>query len=304
MHCMALSVMPLVSERMNENFDLFVALHDSLQKNDVSLRHGDILVISTKYVSYSQGRIIHIDDIHDSKSAVHLSKKYAMSTKISEVILRESAILFGGMAGFLITESVPFAPLAPEPLHVDENGVLRQSDPHTKLSPVSHMRLYDLYSRGILAPNAGIDASNAKKGNVILYPSSPFETAEMLRRKIFLCFGVMVGVILADSRLMPTRVGTSAVAVAHAGLNPVADNRSKIDLDGNPLKVTFQATSDNIATIANHAMGEGAESRPFVIVRGSAIELTSKRPNPHATMVSVDQCVYVRGLSACGDDVL
>ena len=32
---------------------------------------------------------------------------------------------------------------------------------------------------------------------------------------------------------------------------PVLDMRSKKDLDGNPLKVTFQAVVDNLATIAN-----------------------------------------------------
>ena len=55
---------------------------------------------------------------------------------------------------------------------------------------------------------------------------------------------------------MPSRVGTTGVAVACAGIEPVLDMRSKKDLQGNPLKVTFQAVVDNLATMANHRWGK------------------------------------------------
>ena len=152
-------------------------------------------------------------------------------------------------------------------------------------------------SDNIMAPNAGIDKSNAKKGRVILYPNNPYQIAEQIRRKIFLKLLIHVGVILVDSRLMPARVGTSGVAVACAGIEPVLDMRAKKDLDGNPLKVTFQAVVDNLATIANHKMGEGAESKPFAIVRNSGAKLTDRKINPSEMAISPDQCVYVRGLS-------
>ena len=149
----------------------------------------------------------------------------------------------------------------------------------------------------IMAPNAGIDRSNAKKGTVILYPEEPYLAAEQVRRKVFLGLGVRAGVILADSRLMPARVGTSGIAVACAGVEPVLDMRAERDLDGNPLKVTFQAVADNIAAIANHKMGEGSESRPFAVVRDSGARLTGRRISPGETAVPPGQCVYVRGLS-------
>ena len=46
-----------------------------------------------------------------------------------------------------------------------------------------------------MAPNAGIDKSNAK-GKIILYPKNPYLVAEQLRRKIFLKMSIHVGVIL------------------------------------------------------------------------------------------------------------
>ena len=252
---MSLTVSALFSERKTGKFNVFDALLDTLNKNRMELKEGDVLVISTKYISYSQERIIDIDRVKFSKESDNVSKKFQIKPQISEIILRESDKIFGGIAGFVITSG-----------------------------------------DNIMAPNAGIDKSNVKNGNIILYPNNPFLVAEQIKRKIFLKFSIHVGVILVDSRLMPGRVGTSGIAISCAGIEPVLDMRSKKDLDGNPLKVTFQAVIDNIATIANHKMGEGAESKPFAIVRDSGAKLTDRIIKSSEMAISPDQCVYVRGL--------
>ena len=253
---MKLSVFSLLAERKNGKFDIFETLLQTLEKNKTKLCQGDVLVISTKYVSNSQGRIIDYNTIKYSEESQKISKKFELKPEIAEIIVRESDKIFGGIGGFVITSS-------------DD----------------------------ILAPNAGIDRSNAKNGKVILYPKNPFLTAEEIRRKIFLKMLIHVGIILVDSRLMPARIGTSGIAVACAGIEPVLDMRAKKDLDGNPLKVTFQAVVDNLATIANHKMGEGAESRPFAIVRDSDSRLTDRKIDSKETAISPDLCVYVRGFS-------
>ena len=152
---------------------------------------------------------------------------------------------------------------------------------------------------GLMAPNGGIDASNAGPGTAILYPARPYRAAESLRRRILLDRDVNVGVILADSRLMPGRVGTVGVAVAYAGLEPVRDLRGRPDLDGKPLRVTFQAVADGLASAANYTMGEGAESTPFALVRGSNAVSTG-RYGGHLTAVDPSSCVYVRSLGHVG----
>jgi len=253
---MQLTVLPLLADRMEGKFDVFEVLLETLEKNNTKLQEGDVLVISTKYISNSQGRIIELQKIRTSDEGSEISKKFQLKPEIAEIIIRESDKIFGGIGGFVITSS-----------------------------------------DNIMAPNAGIDKSNAKKGRVILYPTNPYLIAEQIRRKIFLKLLIHVGVILVDSRLMPARIGTSGVAVACAGIEPVLDMRAKKDLDGNPLKVTFQAVVDNLATIANHKMGEGAESKPFTIVRNSEAKLTDRKINPSEMAISPDQCVYVRGLS-------
>ena len=253
---MTLTVIPLKARYQKSEFDLFNEITKTLSENGVLLENGDVIVISSKYIASSQGRILDIDKVTISENANHVSKKYKMDPKFVEIVLRESDKIFGGISGFIITSS-----------------------------------------DNILAPNAGIDKSNSNGTRLILYPENPYQIAEILKRKIFFDYSVHVGIIITDSRLMPARVGTVGVAIACSGLEPVKDLRGQHDLDGHPLKVTFQATADNLASIANHKMGEGSESQPIAIVRDSECELTSRKIEPTEMSISHEECVYVRGFS-------
>jgi coenzyme F420-0:L-glutamate ligase/coenzyme F420-1:gamma-L-glutamate ligase len=64
-----LTVLPLLAERMDKQFDVFETLLKTLEKNDSELNEGDVLVISTKYISNSQGRIIDLENVRASKKA-------------------------------------------------------------------------------------------------------------------------------------------------------------------------------------------------------------------------------------------
>ena len=253
---MSLTVIPLKAKRQNGNFVLFDELTSALSKNKISLENGDVIVISSKYISNSQGRIIDTTNIMISEQSNYISEKFKIKPKFAEVILRESDKIFGGVSGFVITSS-----------------------------------------DNILAPNAGIDKSNSDGTKLILYPENPYQVAENIKRKIFFEYNIHVGIIIVDSRLMPARVGTVGVAIACAGFEPVNDLRGKQDLDGNPLKVTFQATADNLASIANHKMGEGSESQPIAIIKNSECNLTNRIISHKEMAISHEQCVYVRGFS-------
>ena len=253
---MSLTVIPLKAKRQNGDFVLFDEIIDVLSENKILLKNGDVIVISSKYVSNSQGRIIDTTNIVTSEQSNHISEKFKIKPKFAEVILRESDKIFGGVSGFVITSS-----------------------------------------DSILAPNAGIDKSNTDGTKLILYPENPYQVAENIKRKIFFEYNIHVGIIIVDSRLMPARVGTVGIAIACAGFEPVNDLRGKQDLDGNPLKVTFQATADNLASIANHKMGEGSESQPIAIIKDSKCNLTSRTISHKEMAISHEQCVYIRGFS-------
>lgn len=148
--------------------------------------------------------------------------------------------------------------------------------------------------KGMMAPNAGIDKSNIPPGHVILYPKNPFASAQKLRQK-FLDSGTKLGVVLADSRLMPTRRGTTGIAIACAGFEPVEDDRGKKDLFGNTLRVTFRAVADSLATTGVAVMGESAESTPAVVVRGFPVTWTERKLSWSDMAVPAKRDIYLRG---------
>jgi coenzyme F420-0:L-glutamate ligase len=254
---MSITIYPIKSEVKTEKFDLFESLISSLKKSPLTLENGDVIVISSKFVANSQGRMIDYEQVVPSIESKLLGKKFQINPKIAEIILRESDIIFGGIPGFVITSA-----------------------------------------DNIIAPNAGIDKSNAPKGRIILYPTDSYLVAEQLRRKIFLKYSIHVGIIITDSRLMPARVGTVGIAIACSGIEPVLDIRGQKDLFENPLKVTFQAVADNLASIANLKMGEGSDATPFCVIKNSQAQITDRKIAPDEMAISYDQCVYVRGLGA------
>ncbi len=253
---MNLTVIPLTSEKKDGKFSFFDELMRILKKNKFSIKEGDVLVISSKFLSNSQGRILDIEKSKVCQKASKIAKKFDSNAKFMEIVYRESDNILGGVAGFVMSTT-----------------------------------------NGILAPNAGIDKSNSKGTKVVLYPEEPYKFAEDVKRKIFLELNLHVGIIIVDSRLMPARIGTTGVAIACAGIEPTKDLRGEKDLDGNPLKVTFQATADNLASIANHKMGEGDDLHPIAIVRDSNCELTDRRIVPEEMIIPYEQCVYIRSFS-------
>ncbi|WP_415282769.1 coenzyme F420-0:L-glutamate ligase [Candidatus Nitrososphaera sp. FF02] len=237
-------------ERKDKKFDLFTSLQGFNYKN------GDVLVVSSKFVSMSEGMVVELRKVKVSKKARALAEKHGMEPRLAELVLQESDYLVKGVPGF----------------------VLAVRD-------------------GMIAPNAGIDKSNVRKGFAILYPRDPFASAEKLRAK-FLSSGVKIGVVIADSRLMPTRIGTTGVAIACAGIEPVEDLRGKKDLFGNVLRVTLRAVADGLATMGVAAMGESDESTPAAVVRGAKVQWTDRRISWKDMAVTPQVDIYLRGVES------
>jgi coenzyme F420-0:L-glutamate ligase/coenzyme F420-1:gamma-L-glutamate ligase len=246
-----LEILPISVSLKTGKFNLFKSLNSSKFK----FRDNDILVISSKYVSMSEGSVKRLDSVKVTGRALELASKYHMNAKLVELVIRESDYIFKGIPGFLLA-----------------------------------------IKEGIIAPNAGIDKSNIPSGFVILYPRHPFKTAENLRQKFLLHLEVKVMVIIADSRLMPTRIGTTGIAIACAGFEPVEDERGKIDLFGNVLKVTLKAVADSLATIGVSAMGESNESIPAIIIRNTKVIATDRKLSWHDMAVDAAEDIYIRSM--------
>jgi coenzyme F420-0:L-glutamate ligase / coenzyme F420-1:gamma-L-glutamate ligase len=246
-------ILPISVPIKKGEFDLF----DSIILSNFKFRENDILIVSSKYVSMSEGSVMNLDKVKVGRKAKSLASEYHMSAKLAELTLREADYIYKGIPGFLLA-----------------------------------------VKNGVMAPNAGIDKSNVPQGFVVLYPSEPFKSAENLRRRFLVNLGIKVGVVIADSRLMPTRIGTIGVALASAGFEPVEDQRGKRDLFGNILKVTLKAVSDSIAAMGVAVMGEGSESTPIVVIRGIRVIATDRKLSWHDMAVDARQDIYIRGLQS------
>ena len=156
---------------------------------------------------------------------------------------------------------------------------------------------------GILTPNAGIDKSNIQHGRAVLYPRKPAESARMIREGVKFSKGASVGVVVCDSRLAPTRRGTTGVAVAASGVEAILDLRGKKDLFDNVLKVSAEAFADDLASAAEILMGESDEAVPIVVVTGIGARLDSRSEYSAADFaIPLADCFYMRSLGRSRSD--
>jgi coenzyme F420-0:L-glutamate ligase/coenzyme F420-1:gamma-L-glutamate ligase len=253
-------VIPIKSRLVVGRFDLGPTIIQNIKSQGQSLTNGDILVVSSKYAAMAEGRYVELDRVEPSPESLRLASKYKLDPSLAELVLQESESILGGIPGFLLT-----------------------------------------VSKGILAPNGGIDRSNVPKGYAILYPKNPELTALKIRSYLRRANDQVrakpltrLGVILSDSRVTPTRLGTIGIAIASAGFRPVVDFRGKKDLFGNELKVTLKAVADQLSSCAQLVMGEAKEATPIVIIRGYRANFNSSMKSK--TSISYKKCLYIQGL--------
>jgi len=132
---------------------------------------------------------------------------------------------------------------------------------------------------GFTMANAGIDQSNVgQEGHALLLPVDPDASAAALAARLGLA------VVITDSFGRAWRRGTVGVAIGAAGLPSLLDLRGSPDLFGRTLMVSITGFADEIAAAAGLVMGQGAEARPAVLVRGLA---WSAPANPAAELIRV-----------------
>ena len=171
-----MQVFPIRISKKSVGFDLFRTIVDS----KFDFQEDDIIVVSSKFVSVSEGSLIDLKSVRITKRAKSLASKFKMDEKIAQIAMEESDYIVSGIPGFLLT-----------------------------------------INNGMIAPNAGIDKSNSPPGKIILYPKDSFKSAKRLRIKFLENLGISVGIVISDSRLMPTRIGCTGIAVGVSGFEPV-----------------------------------------------------------------------------------
>ena len=252
-----LTILPVRAPVQTAAFDLHSTIIESLSNADVELQTGDVLAVSSKYAAISEGRVIAMDDVVVTAEAEALATRYNMNPIMAQLVIQEADHIFGGI----------------------EMGFLLT------------------FKDGILSPNAGLDRSNIPSGYVVLFPQYPYATAERVRQHMQQRFDVTIGVTLTDSWLVPGRLGTTGVALATAGFQPVEDERGKMDLFGNPMAVTQIGVADSISVAAQLVMGERDEATPIAVVRHADVQLTDRPISQDDVAIPWAMCIYVESLT-------
>jgi coenzyme F420-0:L-glutamate ligase / coenzyme F420-1:gamma-L-glutamate ligase len=224
----ALSGIPLVEP----GDDLAAILADALRASTIEPRDGDILVVAQKIVSKAEDRYVELAGVSPSPRALELAVILKKDPRLVEVILRESREVVRHREGLLIVE----------------------------------------HRLGYVMANGGVDQSNIAHGpegeRVLLLPEDPDRSCAALKARLDAEFEANLGVIINDSFGRPWRTGVVGVAIGAAGLPCIVSNVGTPDLFGRPLQVTEVALADEVAAAASMLMGQSAEARPAVHIRG------------------------------------
>lgn len=194
------------------------------------LADGDVLVLAQKIVSKSEDRFVALDTVEPRAEALSLAKQCGKDPRLVELVLRESS------------------------------GIVR----------VAPNVLIARHRLGFVVANAAIDQSNVPDGDerVLLLPVDPDLSAQRLVDAVHARFGVKIAVLIADSFGRPWRLGVCGVCIGCAGLEALVDLRGQLDRQGRSLQVTQLAIADQLCAAASMVLGEAAEGRPVVRVRG------------------------------------
>lgn len=208
--------------------DLAALILAAAEAANQPLMDDDILVLAQKIVSKSEARVVRLADVAVSDEARERGQRMGKDPALVQLILDESVEV------------------------VRERG---------ELIIVEH-RL------GYVMANAGVDQSNSAPGHAILLPEDPDGSARRLAAELGERSGRRVGVIIGDSIGRAWRVGTVGHALGVCGIRSLLDLRRTKDMAGREMLVSEVALADEIAAGASALMGQGAEAKPVVVVRG------------------------------------
>lgn len=192
------------------------------------IRDGDVVVVTHKIVSKSEGQLVDLRTVTPSDLAKRIAEQFNKDPRQVDVVLRESARIVRMERGIIICET----------------------------------------RHGFICANAAVDASNVAGGqSVVLLPSDPDASAARIRAVLKERIAVDVAVIITDTFGRPWRNGLVNVAIGVAGMNPLTDYRGQSDPYGYDLRVTILAVADELASAAELVMGK-VDNVPVAIVRG------------------------------------
>jgi coenzyme F420-0:L-glutamate ligase/coenzyme F420-1:gamma-L-glutamate ligase len=244
--------------RVHEGDSIHQLVAQALERADLTLHDGDVVVVTSKVLSRAHGRFVDVAAIEPSAQAQELGREIGKDARIVELILRESVSISRKAKNVLIVR----------------------------------------HKLGFVSANAGIDMSNAHPAGArpgagpwaLLLPEDPDADAEQLREALASRYGCSVGVVISDSHGRPFRFGSVGAAVGVAGVPALNSQIGQPDLDGRKLEYTITALADQLAATADLVAGQADEGRPFVLVRG--LRFSQVQSSARDLLRPLDQDLY------------
>ena len=196
--------------------DLAGFIHETARRQQTPLESRDILVVSQKIVSKTEGRVLRLGDITPSAESQAVAEEIGRDPRLVEVILRESRRVVRKDKGVLIVET----------------------------------------HHGLVCANAGVDQSNVDADTACLLPEDSDRSARGLRDRLGALTGHRLGIIIADTFGRPWREGLTNVAIGVGGLEPLKSYLGEKDPAGHVLQATILALADELSSAAEPIMGK------------------------------------------------
>ncbi len=212
--------------------DIASLVIDSAERDCLSIRHDDVVVVAQKVVSKAEGRIVHLRDVVPSAQAVELAERTGRDSRLCQLYLDESRAI------------------------LEVNG----------------RHVVTLHRLGYVGTGSGVDTSNGmydqtQAEHAILLPADPDASARRIRDGIRARSDDTVAVVISDSFGSPARQGAIGAAIGIAGIRHLEEPFGETDLHGKTSSPQMNRV-DEIAAAASMLMGQIAAARPIVIGRG------------------------------------
>jgi coenzyme F420-0:L-glutamate ligase/coenzyme F420-1:gamma-L-glutamate ligase len=221
----------------------------------VEVVDGDVIVVADKLVSKCLGKVVKVDEVKPSKSALKLARKTSLDPRFIELVLRNCDD---------IVAVVPIKRLV-------EKGLV---DLKSLAGDVEAMRmLLDEYPdffitirEGMLWSDSGVDSSNLPPGYYAIPVENHDEVARIIRNGIQKTTGRRVAVVICDTEFFLG--GSLDFARGSWGIDPVDRCFGCRDLYEKPKYGGVDIVVHEICSAASLLFKQTAEGVPVAIVRG------------------------------------
>lgn len=215
--------------KIKKDDDLVALIITAMERDSITAKAGDVIVIAQKIISKSEGRLVQLSSVDPSQEANSLAIETDKDPRLVQLILDESTEVVRSREGVIIVE----------------------------------------HNIGLVHANAGIDRSNIKGDDTaLLLPTDPDASAARIRSGLEKHYSAHIGVIISDSMGRAWRDGTVGFAIGASGVEVLQDLIGQPDIFGRILEATSVGRGDELAAAASMVMGQADEAVPVAIIKG------------------------------------